>query len=569
MRHLTMNCLLSAAALVGCSRGSLYVPGDSGGANGNADAKVATYAGESPTIGLRNIYGQGHELYYGTNGSYHELLYIIRGAEGASEQIERFLFRQQKPLNIVEAALQPQAAFNPMKDADCFIKVTGDLDGQDTCDGAVTCKLFRNLSIYAETESNTCSWPRINSFIMRISSDGYSGEIPEPGTENWTALQQISIPGVSSQIVQISERDERFSEVVGQLADGKLSLAGKKHKSDLITASQFDVSTDTEPKHMPLTETTGSRPFGSAAASGDLLVLTAKGIYLLQPAGTWNLLAMPDGMPGMPDAAKVTRVETGSGAELAAFRLVVKDAGVETQQLLIYKRADKKLVLVPMENPVTPEPAGGFSVGIVNGQVWLFNPDSPALAYRFDFAESKWHALSLVIPATDTPGTSSRYQLTSTGQGFVLSTWFEKDFLLSQFGDGDSAVRRRVYRHYYFNERNEYTDRFVDTIAPPEALRFYGTKLYAERVLGLGFGAEDKVMDYGYIYDFANQRGRMFKDALSQDLNAPDWLTWFGSLSVSGSQVAFIGGCDQPVNRVCIPMSHVNRVIDLPPEAGR
>jgi hypothetical protein len=547
------------------------VPGDSWDKKESADVKVATYDGESPTIGLRGVYSQDRELYYGQSATYHELLYVIRGASGAPEQIERFLFRQQKPLSIIEAALQPQAAFNPMKDAECFIKVTGDLDGQDTCDGAVTCKLFRNLSIYAETESDTCSWPRISSFAMRVSSDGDSAEIPEPGTDNWTSLQRISLPGVTGQIVQISEREERFSEVVGHLADGRLAVAGKKHKTDLIEAALFDVAGDTEPKLMPLSETTGSKPFGSASAGGDLLVLTAKGIYLLQPSGAWVLLAMPDGMTAMPDPAKVTRVETASGPDLAAFRIVVKDAGIESQRLLVFKSDDKKLTLLPMENPVSPEPVGGYAVMIVNGQVWLFNPDTPALAHRFDFTDGKWHTLSPVIPAADTLRTSRRYQLTPSNPGFVLSTWYEKDFaLLPSFsGADDAAVRRRVYRHYYYNERGEYTDRFVDTIAPPEALRFHGTRLYAERVLGLGFGSEDKIMDYGYIYDFAEQRGYMFKDALSMDLNAPDWLTWFGSLSVIGTQVAFIGGCDQPVNRVCLPMSHVSRVIDLPPEAGR
>lgn len=550
--------------LSSCSKGSLYLGEDD---SDYAYTTITPYVDQSPSIGLKGVYGSSYELFLGSGNGYHELLYVFPSDDQKAEKIERFIFRQEKPLNIVEIALQADLGFNPMQDAECFVKITANLAEKDFCEGSSVCLQFKELQIFSENYE-TCEWPRIRNFIVKLDGSRNFGYVTEPGQETWTRIEKINIDGVSSTPVRISSTDLPYSSVVAAATTDGYVVAGKLSKSDRISAGYFDLSAlvgesdiqDDSVKTVVLPDSLGNPYAERAASRNSLLVATPDGFYRLNSLKTWEKLQMPVDLAVMPAGASVVRLESASGIGHAVFRFIVQEGGQEKNLVVLFNEADGSLAVIDTADLAIDEGLTEWSIEIVNSELWLWNTVAPALARKFDQTEKKWTLLNLQIPAVEATESLQRYQLTSAGNGFVLTTSYQKDVVPNIDRSTTSTVKRKVYRHFYFNVLGQYSDSYIDTYASPETLRFQDARMYAERVVGMGPFAEDRVLDYGYVYDFSAKKGRMFQDQLLSD-DGSDRLAHSGGILVSERTLFFFGGCEQPVNRLCLSASPVSRLV--------
>lgn len=553
--------VLTAAA---CSKGTLYL-GDDG--SDYKYQKVTDYAGESPSIGLKDVYGSKYELFFGSGVDYYELLYIFPGIDQKSEKIERFIFRQTKPLNMVEIALQAEQAFNPMRDAECFVKITANLAKKDFCEGSSTCMQFQNLEVFSETHE-TCDWRRLPDFIVKVDAGGNFGYVNEPDQDAWTRIERINIDEVSSIPLQISPDDALFTSVVAASTSDGYVVAGKISTTHKISASYFKLADENAEPSEPgsenistvvLADSLGKPYMERAATRNVLLVTTPDGFYRLNDLRLWEKLPLPAGLTAMP-AGNVVRLESANGVALAAFRFIVKESGVNRNIVILFKEADAALAVIDMSTLGIEGSQEDWTMDLINGELWFWNPVAPALARRYVPSENKWTQLTLKIPVPEVPESLVSYQLSSAGSGFILTTNYFKDVLPNIDRSTSQTVKRKVFRHHYYNELGEASGSYVETYAPPEALRFHKTKMYAERVVGMGPFGEDTVLDYGYIYDFQLKKGRMFQDAAFSSTRT-ERVAHLGGIIVSDKSLFFYGGCDHPVKRLCLSTSPVSRLV--------
>ena len=583
MKHMSSLFNLGLLVLVAsCSRGSLF---DGDDYKQEFTPTLMSRAPNEQSFNLSGSYGSAQNLFFGAGSDYNEITIFSRSASYLSDEddvdqekildasmteVTRHLIRHKKPLDLQHLILQPQGEFDPFTGAECVLTLKGSLQKEDQCEGAAKCKLYRVENIYSDKDGDTCNFPTVKSFVAKFDSSMLMAEVIQPGTESWIPINKINHFDTKSIALRISEDTDPFSSVVATTSSNGYVFAGKKYNKEAFSAS-FTDKTGTVPfRTEDLGGVSTTSYFEKAQTRNVLVTVTSAGFFKLGNKGEWEAVPLPAGLATMPTGVK--KVAPVSGVGIAAFHLhsTLTPAASEKNILLLYRESTNAIEVIDLSNialkdgiPADSIPAA-WAMTVVNDQVWFWNSQAPEQSKKFDEAEKKWMPVALTLPLLQEAGTLPKHMISPAGSGFVLTLPYQQNITVNFAGGDGLETVKLAYKHFYYNDKGEAQGVPVSTFSAPDAMHVLNGKIYIERVIGIDYLGEYKIMDYGYIYDFLTGTGKIFKDAGFNSDNSERLAELAGILVNDDKSVLFYGGCEKPADiRQCLSANPLARLVQF------